>query len=221
MRIPFAILDGVEVTPPSKSGNSLNAGIDFYIPTKGSALEFNPGIADGDLIRLMYDSNKVVAKETYPDLSDIKVKESEFLTDKLRFQDPSYVKRFTIDDEKRVLEYILYPGENVRVHSGVAIETDFGQFEMVCNRSGMASNNNIIVGAHIIDTGYSNELMFDIHNIGLFPVKIIPGMKITQMVVTQFISATPFQMKYEDLYKDMEQIKFRGKSGFGSTDKRS
>lgn len=221
MRIPFAILDGVEVTPPSKSGNSLNAGIDFYIPTKGAALEFNPGIAEGDTVRLIWDTDQVVAKETYPDISEIKVKENDFLTDDMRFKDPSYVKRFTIDDSKRIIEYILYPGENVRIHSGVAIETDFGQFEMVCNRSGMASNNNIIVGAHIIDTGYSNELMFDIHNIGLYPVKIIPGSKITQMVIMQFVSATPVQVPYDELYSDMEQIKFRGKCGFGSTDKRS
>ena len=46
MRIPFAKLEGVEVNQPGKSGNTMNAGIDFYIPTKGSILEFNPGMKD-------------------------------------------------------------------------------------------------------------------------------------------------------------------------------
>lgn len=222
MRIPFAILEGVEVTQPSKSGNSLNAGIDFYVPTKGTMLEFNPGFPEKAFVPLWYKSDRdcslKTAKETIIDISDpIKIKESDFLTDGIRFQSRLNIKRFGTDPS---LEYYLYPGENVRIHSGVAIETDFGQVDFVCNRSGMASNNSIVVGAHVIDTGYSNELMFDVHNIGLTPVVIKPGMKITQLVVMQFVSCTPVQVPYDELYKDMSNIKFRGLNGFGSSDKK-
>lgn len=211
MRIPFAKLEGVEVTQPGKSGNTMNAGIDFYIPTKGSILEFNPGMKDeGAWTPYLFKDEFCTGYERLTVDNPIRNMHDFSILGKKQ------IPRFNKTNDA----FILHPGENVLVHSGIAVEIDLSQFGLVCNRSGIASKTNCVVGAHLIDTGYANELMFDIHNIGLTSIEIKPGMKITQLVIGQFISCDPIEMEYKELYSHFNNLKFRGLAGFGSSDKK-
>jgi dUTPase len=113
----------------------------------------------------------------------------------------------------------LLPFQNALIHSGISIEVDFSQMGMVCNRSGIASRYNCIVGASIIDTFYTGEICFDIHNIGQNAIMLTGHMKIAQLVFIQYISATPFNIsKHSNLYEDMVITgDIRGVNGFGSS----
>lgn len=208
MRIPFSVLEGVETELPGKSGNIMNAGIDFYMPTKGVKLEFNPGMKQWT--PYLFAGSWILGNESL----DVSNPVRNLPDCKSMGKDP--IIRFNSDKTA----FLLNPGENVLIHSGIAIEIDLGQFGLVCNRSGIASKTNCVVGAHLIDTGYANELMFDIHNIGLQPIEIKPGMKITQLLISQYISCVPTEVPYESLYEHFNDLKFRGLAGFGSSDKK-
>lgn len=208
MRLPFAYMNGVKTKAPSKGSNSLNAGIDFYVPESGSKLDFNPGLKDKMVPYFPGENGPIYTR--HDEILDIANPDMKLLDSE------NIVKRFKIKDDGSKV-YYLYPRENVRIHSGIATEVDFGQFELVCNRSGIASNTSCVVGAHLIDCGYANELIFDIHNIGLIPLEIEPGMKITQILVGQYISCTPFELPYDRLYEDLRKIEFRGLKGMGSS----
>lgn len=219
MRIPFSVMDGVETIVPSKSGNAMNAGIDFYVPKSGTFLEFNPGIKDQGVFE--YPMN-VPMKRLHGLINTVDRGQFVYAYEKLDISNPIrklYSVGIMMEHLPRIEDgkFLLYPGENVLIHSGIAVEIDLGQYGMVCNRSGIGSKESCVVGAHLVDTGYANEIMFDIHNIGLRPIPIEPGMKITQLLIGQYISCTPFQIPYEELYSQFKELKFRGLAGFGST----
>lgn len=113
---------------------------------------------------------------------------------------------------------LVRPGENISIYSGICIEVDYGQIALVCNRSGIANKRNLVVGACVVDTFYTGEVRFDIHNIGTRDMWIKPGDKITQVVMVPIISAQFEEHPKEDLYKNMIPTKLRGEAGFGASD---
>lgn len=111
----------------------------------------------------------------------------------------------------------LKPGSNAKIRSGISIEVDLGQMALMCNRSGIASNQNVLVGADVVDSTYDGEIHFDIHNVGQFPIKILPDSRITQVVMVPIICAQFDEYPAERLYEHMSSIRGRGNRGFGST----
>lgn len=255
MILPFQVAPGtvnkdipVVVKFPEKSGNSLNAGIDFYVPTGNASIEFNPGLGPNksrvmsipehifmpEYLASDEHVNTIIKgylptlvwkfKETFDDIGNTDNVRSWYKKyEDMKLTDFPIRKRFLQSKDNNLVDgelpiYWLYPGENAKIDSGIIVEIDIGQFGLVCNRSGVASKENCIVGAEIIDCGYANRLFFDIHNIGDTAIPITPGMKITQMIIMQYISCTP--KRVDNLYGFFDDIKFRGSAGFGSTDKK-
>ena len=107
----------------------------------------------------------------------------------------------------------LWIGENVCIPSGIKVEIPNGYMGLFLNKSGIASKQNIIVGAQVIDAGYSGELHLDLHNIGDCETFINSGQKICQLVLVPISMAYPMEVSEEAL----NHIGDRGSNGFGST----
>ena len=113
----------------------------------------------------------------------------------------------------------LAPGENSLLETGLKFGVPHGYMLQVMNRSSIASKKNLVVGAHVVDSGYAGEVFIDIHNIGTDSQIISPGDKIAQVVL---IPVVPFRAKESsttDLYESYPiSISERGEGALGSTD---
>jgi len=125
------------------------------------------------------------------------------------------------DDPYDETSYIVVPeGCNCCIPSGIKIEVPYGYMGLFLNKSGVASKCNLIIGAQCIDTFYSGEVHIDIHNIGSDSFKIVPGMKIVQLVLVPVLGFEPTLVNEEQLYDWMKQEGYRDAGGFGSTNKK-
>jgi dUTP pyrophosphatase len=103
--------------------------------------------------------------------------------------------------------------------TGVSFEIPHGYMMQVCNRSGVASKRSLIVGAHIIDSGYSGEVLINLHNVGDKVQTINAGDKIAQLVMIPILAPRLAEVEPTDLYIEPVTISGRGSAGFGSTGK--
>lgn len=116
---------------------------------------------------------------------------------------------------------ILRHGENHKFETGIALEIPHGFMLLVLDRSSVAGNKNLIVGAKVLDPSYSGNVMIDLHAIGnTFEgsyQQINKGDKIAQIAIIPIIHAQ-LEETYE-IYKNQITISNRGDGGFGSTGK--
>ena len=86
-----------------------------------------------------------------------------------------------------------------------------GYFGKIFDRSGVASRNELIVKAGVIDAGYRGEIMIIMSNTSNYPIDIKKGDKIAQMVI---LPVPEFDLLRVSNLKKSE----REAQGFGSTD---
>lgn len=109
----------------------------------------------------------------------------------------------------------IHSAQNSLLETGVAIEIPEGTMLEVKNKSGIASKDQLVVGACVVDHGYSGEVFIDLHNVGEFTKTLKRGQKIAQGVLVPVL--TP---KIEVIdYIPYEGKSTRGSGGFGSTGK--
>ena len=110
------------------------------------------------------------------------------------------------------------PRAHVAIPSGIKTIIPQGLAMMMVNKSGVATKLKLDHSACLIDSEYRDELIFCFFNHNVEPVKIEPGMKITQGLIVPVINLELNEVLncvYEDMGKDTN----RG-GGFGSTDKK-
>lgn len=105
----------------------------------------------------------------------------------------------------------LIPDASIRIPSGIIVAVPSGYMGLFLNKSGIASQLDLLVGAQVVDHGYSDEVHICLHNVGGRPIEIKPGMKIVQMVFIKV--ATPEVIEVSDI----DQYTERGSRGFGSS----
>jgi len=101
--------------------------------------------------------------------------------------------------------------------TGLRFEVPHGFMLEVKNRSSMAAKKQLLVGACVIDPGYSGEVFINLHNVGMEPQTINVGDKIAQLVL---LPVYHFQCQEEPsgtIYNRPVCISDRGEGGFGST----
>lgn len=106
----------------------------------------------------------------------------------------------------------ILPGEWVKVGTGIAIAIPEGYEGQVRPRSGLALNNGITVlnAPGTIDAGFRGEIGVILFNCSQEPFKVVPTMKIAQMVFQR--------IEYAELVEVKELgTSDRGLGGFGST----
>tara|TARA_B100000131_G_scaffold90220_1_gene86913 strand:- start:4657 stop:5169 length:513 start_codon:yes stop_codon:yes gene_type:complete len=113
---------------------------------------------------------------------------------------------------------IIPPAGNSLIPTGLRFGVPHGYMLQVCNRSSMGAKYSLVVGAHIVDSGYDGEVFIDLHNVGRHEQSICPGDKVAQLVL---IPVVPFRLSEKadgDLYGESISISKRGDGALGSTD---
>ena len=113
----------------------------------------------------------------------------------------------------------IKPGDNQLLSTGLKFGVPHGYMLQVCNRSSMGAKRSLVVGAHIIDSGYAGEVFIDLHNIGNEEQFIEVGDKIAQLVLVPVIHFKA-QETDENLYSYPITISGRDSGALGSTDKK-
>ena len=109
------------------------------------------------------------------------------------------------------------PGVSVVLPTGIRVEVPHGYMLEVKNKSGVAAKKSLVVGACVIDSGYSGEVFVNLHNIGNMPQTIAPGQKIAQLVLIPVVQWRSFLVEEDKLYVDQLTISSRGDGALGST----
>jgi len=112
----------------------------------------------------------------------------------------------------------LPPGASGLFPTGLKFGIPHGYMLEVKNRSGVAARRGLIVGACVVDSGYSGEVFVDLHNIGREPQFVTPGDKIAQLVMTPVVHFNAQESTSEELYSEAITISGRGDGALGSTD---
>ena len=87
----------------------------------------------------------------------------------------------------------------------------------VKNRSSMAAKKQLLVGACVIDPGYSGEVFINLHNVSMRPRIINTGDKIAQLVLLPVYHFECLEVPADTIYDKPVCISNRGAGGFGST----
>ena len=75
----------------------------------------------------------------------------------------------------------------------------------------------MIVGAHVIDSGYDGEIFINLHNVGERVQSVRNGDKIAQLVMIPVVPFRPVERQKDSLYSDGITISNRGDGALGST----
>jgi len=109
---------------------------------------------------------------------------------------------------------------SVLIPSGIKIEIAHGFMGMFADKSGVASKKELLIGAKVVDTGYSGEVHIDIHNVSDRIKWIEFGEKIVQMIFIPIVSSVLLEVDESVLYDYDNSDDQRGDNGFGSTNKK-
>jgi len=111
----------------------------------------------------------------------------------------------------------LRSGETALFETGIRMEIPHGYYLEIKNRSGNAYKRQLLVGACVVDSGYSGEIFVNLHNVGQNIQRVEPGMKIAQGVLLQSAYIRLNEVEESDLYRDNITISNRGDGALGST----
>ena len=109
-------------------------------------------------------------------------------------------------------EVTIYPGERVKLSTGICLEIPAGYAIILKDRSGFSTNEGMHVLAGVIDSSYRGEIIICLVNLGTKQVTIKPGQKIVQGIIIEDI---PIQFEEVKVLSNTD----RGTKGFGSTGK--
>jgi dUTP pyrophosphatase len=112
----------------------------------------------------------------------------------------------------------VQPGQSVKLKTGLKTHVPHGYALLVMNRSGVASDKVMKVGAQVIDPGYKGEIMINLHNDGTSLQTIQHGDRIAQLLLVPVLHFRPLEcLTEEELYATPLYISERGTGGFGSS----
>jgi len=110
--------------------------------------------------------------------------------------------------------FLLWPGEQATVPTGVAIALPTGTAGLVLPRSGLAARHGISVvnGPGLIDPNYRGEVRVVLVNLGAERFEAAAGDRIAQLLLVPFLTAETAVV--DELPPSPDD---RGSSGFGSS----
>ena len=113
---------------------------------------------------------------------------------------------------------LIERGQSVLLPTGYKFGIPHGYMLEIKNRSGMAAKRSLVVGACVVDSGYSGEVFVNLHNIGDQGQIIEPQTKIAQAVLVPVVHFRAVETQ-GDLYDWYPiTISNRGEGALGSTD---
>lgn len=121
---------------------------------------------------------------------------------------------FQYTDPKGV-ELVVKPNAHVAIPGGIKTIIPTGLGVMMVNKSGIATKLKLDHSACLIDSEYRDEWIFCFFNHNNEPVRITPGMKLTQGLVVPIINLDIHEV-LNCVYDDLGKSTDRG-GGFGSS----
>ena len=108
----------------------------------------------------------------------------------------------------------ILPGERYLIPSGIKANVPEGYALIAFNKSGIALNKTLMVGACVVDSDYQGEIHLHLVNVGSQSVTIEPGQKLVQFLLVPVNHCEITEVSPEQLYSSETS---RGSGGFGST----
>ena len=131
-----------------------------------------------------------------------------------------YSKNVVIDGKDGVWfddgKLVVGANAHVAIPSGIKTIIPQGLAMMMVNKSGVATKLKLDHSACLIDSEYRDELIFCFFNHNVEPVKIEPGMKITQGLIVPVINLQ-LQECLNCVYDDITKSSGNRGGGFGSS----
>jgi len=103
--------------------------------------------------------------------------------------------------------------ESVLIPTGLRVDVPYGFMLEIKNKSGIAFKKRLMVGACVVDPGYTGEVYVNLYNIGLKTQYLRPGDKVAQAVLIPVIHCGVEEVENEKMLSSSP----RGDGGFGST----
>jgi len=110
--------------------------------------------------------------------------------------------------------YFLFPGYDVIIPSGIKVEVPTGMALVGFNKSGVATQRKLQIGACVIDEDYQGEVHLHLFNLGRYVVELKRGDKIAQFILLPMFYDNIEVVNESELF---EQESERGDGKFGST----
>ena len=125
---------------------------------------------------------------------------------------------FFCPDDAAVSAINIPVGGSVILATGLRFGVPHGYMLQAMNRSGIAAKRSLVVGAHVIDSGYDGEVFINLHNIGKEAQVVKAGTKIAQLVMIPVVPFRALETHNDDLYNWYPiSISERGDGALGST----
>ncbi|HIL99149.1 MAG TPA: dUTP diphosphatase [Pseudomonadales bacterium] len=121
---------------------------------------------------------------------------------------------FYVPDNLSVSCLRVDPGHSAFIPSGIKVDVPSGHALIAFNKSGVALNKSLLVGACVVDEDYQGEIHLHVMNVGHKEVEILPGEKLIQLVLVPVLYEGVHVTDEVDLFTEDSQ---RGAGGFGST----
>lgn len=109
-------------------------------------------------------------------------------------------------------ELMLWPGETVKISTGIKIAIPEGYCGLILPRSGLATKRGLRPAntPGLIDSDYRGDVIVALHNDSRCPQKVTRGERIAQLVIIPYMK---INFKPVDSLDETD----RGEGGFGST----
>ena len=125
---------------------------------------------------------------------------------------------FFCPDDAAVSAVTIAAGESKILPTGLRFGVPHGYMMQAMNRSGIAAKRSLVVGAHVIDSGYDGEVFINLHNIGKETQVVKAGTKIAQLVMIPVVPFRALETNNGNLYDWYPiTISERGDGALGST----
>ena len=125
---------------------------------------------------------------------------------------------FFCPDDAAVSAVTIAAGESKILPTGLRFGVPHGYMMQAMNRSGIAAKRSLVVGAHVIDSGYDGEVFINLHNIGKETQVVKAGTKIAQLVMIPVVPFRALETSNGNLYDWYPiTISERGDGALGST----
>lgn len=118
---------------------------------------------------------------------------------------------------KDTSEIFIPSSGSILIPTGIKVKVPDGLALVAFNKSGVASNKQLIAGACVVDIGYTGEVHINVINTSSQPVTITCGEKLMQFVLLQVDFSNPQEITNEEYNKQTGSD--RGEGGFGSSNK--
>lgn len=129
--------------------------------------------------------------------------------------------------------FIVNPGTDILIPSGIKMEIPECYMLMAADKSGVVTSkwaclgagrtpkadsfeSIVIIGAKIVDEDYQGEIYIHLINVGKSKIHIKPGMKIAQFILVPVLYENLEEVPIEDLFSRFSE---RNSGAFGSTDR--